>query len=783
MKHWVSSYRFFAIAATGFLLLQCADLRAQVTLEGKQFKFDGEEVFPLAVNFTAYFACEGCMPDNSTPPAPSSFMLVPDNNKAWNHDSFDCATTAECDALILQMFFKIKEMGYNTIRIVKLSPYYRHVPPLDVNVAAGRKYSLNMGANIPGTAPDGAWIDLEGPPFDGPLSQAAFDMIEHALDLAEIAGLKVILLCIEGLGAEPLLERERMYPTRDMLAVETYTSYLSALSARLAGHPALMAYDLGNEPNWAGWDWHPVNDWWQQWSKASICDFTSLWYNTIKSNAPDHLVTLGGVGLGDVHVFDMNVMHLDFYSLHIYPFAEYDGSYDLQRIMNLYQIHLHWMSQQCEIPWIIGETGFAATDKPGPLPFVGDAPEHHEWPYMHGNESQQKEFALNSLLLTRQAGGSGWSWWSFQEKSWYSLPDVLNDPNVPPQILHENYFGIMYRGTGEPDHWEGKLMADMLIDLPIPPMPGEPGVMPDNYYHPYTFGEVACWGYVLHDGQGVKDAPVWVEWRNTPLSLGDPLFTSQIAFANENGFFYVDQQSPILGHAPPELEKLQSTAAGYSRAGITNCSVIEAIHFHFEKSSLEAEKTISDLVVPSLNGMPLRRFSARNKLFIDNVDVIGWPNPHATQVLFEAAYKVHARPGFHARAGSQARLHTTPTLPNCLDPSYHIMNIAEDDKLSMLGDRAGESSNSVALRFEADSQNEPEFMVYPNPTHDLLEVRMSDSSESDELWICDLHGRPIHVIRRLEPVLQIDLAALAKGVYSLIWIQPNGRQVVKIVRL
>src|SRR5690606_41652377 len=93
-----------------------------------------------------------------------------------------------------------------------------------------------------------AFVDLEGPPFDGPLSQAAFDVIEHFLDLAEIADLKVILLCMEGHGGNAITGAQRMYPTFDHYAVEAYSSYLQALSARLNGHPALMAYDLANEP-------------------------------------------------------------------------------------------------------------------------------------------------------------------------------------------------------------------------------------------------------------------------------------------------------------------------------------------------------------------------------------------------------------------------------------------------------------------------------------------------------------------------------------------------------
>src|SRR5690606_12766695 len=100
-------------------------------------------------------------------------------------------------------------------------------------------------------------------------------------------------------------------------------------------------------------------------------------------------------------------------------------------------------------------------------------------------------------------------------------------------------------------------------------------------------------GYVLNDWEPVKDAPVWVFWRNYPTGPGlDAKETSQIAFTDAGGLFYLDRQPTLDGYGAPEILRIISTAAGYSRVNLGNSVSNLPFLVHLDRSSLSATRTV-----------------------------------------------------------------------------------------------------------------------------------------------------------------------------------------------
>ena len=78
------------------------------------------------------------------------------------------------------------------------------------------------------------------------------------------------------------------------------------------------------------------------------------------------------------------------------------------------------------MPWIIEETGFAATDDPAD-PYV-----NMDW----GTLADQKNYAKISLERARDCGATGYTWWQYKEPNW--------------DIPIENTLGLFYRKDGTP---------------------------------------------------------------------------------------------------------------------------------------------------------------------------------------------------------------------------------------------------------------------------------------------------------------------------------------------
>lgn len=213
--------------------------------------------------------------------------------------------------------------------------------------------------------------------------------------------------------------------TKDYIEMNTiiaahYTEYLNALASyvnttfNIAEKEAILAYEYTNEPIWNFTHWTGLPGY----TKKSVCDYTTDWYNALKTNDPNHLITIGCSGYHDAMLWEQAVMKVDFYSIHLYPEGKvYEPAAQRQQhMLDRIRGELWWLSKTMTQPWVVGETGY-------------DAMNGMDYPDNHGNEAEQATYTneMNSFLIGY--GGSGQGWWQFAQVGW-DFPSGIYQSNV-----------------------------------------------------------------------------------------------------------------------------------------------------------------------------------------------------------------------------------------------------------------------------------------------------------------------------------------------------------------
>ncbi len=386
------------IIFTSFLLfLIASNIFAQfVSLDGKQFKLSGNNFYPVVMNYNIAITHNPSTSDYYATPA-GSYGPLP---------YYECNDAATCDTRFQIEFAKIASMGFNAIRI-GFGPTYHEGATIGSRVFS-MQFNDNLGANQ--WRAGSQFRDLSYPNFNDQASTDFFNIIKDVLTQAGSAGLKVILLTGSP-GPRNATTGVPMYNfVYDQQAANDYAVYLSKLASELASYPALLAYDLFNEPIYNDMYYGFPNGVQTEWKKQDICAFERQWYDAIKpTNDPNHLVTIGCASTDEVFYWDMGNLKLDFFSLHNYPnYNKFIYPSNIQQSiqdgMDKFKNIMYWMSQVCPIPWIVGETGFSADDYTNDPDHLDGDPNHHIPPFMYGSETQQQQFAQQSLDDVRNAG-------------------------------------------------------------------------------------------------------------------------------------------------------------------------------------------------------------------------------------------------------------------------------------------------------------------------------------------------------------------------------------------
>lgn len=317
-------------------LASCARKGASdwITLENGRFVQQEHAFFPVALNYIA--------------------DLQWNDTACWaascrNYERADRYRFSTRDSSLMQIegeFALIKRMGFNTVRIVGIASDLEF-PPDDETLHLKARY---------GMGDDSLYT------FAGDHEQRYLQAIDELIQVAERTDLKVILLV-------------RLIPGK-----RQYEEHLERLADRFKDRPALMAYDLFNEPLYFDVPHHRP--------KEEVHEVVKRWRQLVRKHAPHQLVTIGLVGVPEVFAWDPAILDVDFISFHPYE-------YEPDQVRN----EIHWYGQHVEKPWIVGETAIPA--------------DNDSVPY-----ADQLEFARKTLAQTVACGGIGYSWWQFKDVHW-----------------------------------------------------------------------------------------------------------------------------------------------------------------------------------------------------------------------------------------------------------------------------------------------------------------------------------------------------------------------------
>lgn len=225
------------------------------------------------------------------------------------------------------------------------------------------------------------------------------NMIEEVLTLAEEAGLKVMLFT--GLD-------EAQYSN---VAWQNYIDYLGLVANRFKDNETIFSYAVLQEPDLYKLDF-PTQSVYDM--KCEYPEFTESIKNKIRSFDQNHLINIGIHVFGCLKSWDpvLHKNNVDFYDFHMYPpqnnggvFAHDTGPTDIK-------IQMKWLEnamKQIKMPWIIGETGFAADT----------ASIYNSVAEQLGTEMEQREYGEFAIDMASKAGATGFTWFAFKD-SYYS---------------------------------------------------------------------------------------------------------------------------------------------------------------------------------------------------------------------------------------------------------------------------------------------------------------------------------------------------------------------------
>jgi hypothetical protein len=396
-----------------------------VSIENGKFMYQDEPFYPITMNY----GIDICKDSNGYYIGPYH-AFFPDNRA--------CDDKEDGLFRINKHLKHISSLGFNSIRLVGLA-----VRPNETNTALVNRY-LDM--------PDQNPIDFV---YDeNSIQTIVAPMLSEFLSIADTYNLKVLLLT-----GHRGVEHKNLS--------QNYTNIIGLIAEAFSEHTTLIGYDLYNEPSW--------NDAGDN-TKQNISANVSQWSTILREKAPHHLITMGHTDSGVVFEWDPSLMDLDFHSYHLYPFPSEYTSEGVQTGFKKFLRQLRWVSEVMNEPWIIGETGFSAH----PDPEV-----YFDW----GTPQDQKDFAHFSLRSVRDAGGVGYSWWSYSDGN-----------AAPAENKRLDFMGVIASSDPRTDEWPKPHLKPVSFEFndfdPFAQGNYDP-INDDFYYNPYNYSKYKISGRVI----------------------------------------------------------------------------------------------------------------------------------------------------------------------------------------------------------------------------------------------------------------------------------------------
>ena len=741
------------------LMLVCINydcIRAQgngfVTLDGRQFKDGiGAPIYPVMVCYSVELTFN---PSNFPPQSPSDWFICASSNYGagvsglsnpnWFPNSeHENTSQAACLAQIHADFVKIKSMGFNTVRLCGVCAFK---PKLLFDYSGF--YCVNdvlNGTNHPVGSQKASYF-LSPNYFTDAYTQHMFYLLDLVIQEAQSVG-----------GIFIQLDETRngiIYESHDI--ADDYANYLAAKADYFKNNTTIMAHIMVEEP------------WQSNLTKQQVCAYTAQWYDAIKANDENHLITIGGFGQIGIFQWEPNVMKMDFFSLHFYPDHRevFEVPFTQQFVNDRIQGQLYWMSNVLQMPWMIGETGFAAIDDW----WFGT----NVYPNTDGTIAEQKLYAEQTLDWVRQSQASGYSWWNYQENWWGSYKEDGYGLLRHDDITNPNFFGgrpvekdvvaafTNYTATN------GNLVAPKTIAKPA------------NYYDPYNHATFSpntniIHGTVLDENNNPIENAVVFGYNELGTDLnGDITFNYHYTFTKDgtNGtlgeFDLIPFDFDIQAPNNNQIIDLQISASGCERAArgwndfganpllwpVDNSPAGETFVLkstNFKYDGLVQNKNI-------INGQT-ENYQGWNSLTAQNIDVDNGGNSE-----IKARQTVNIKTEFYAKSASEVHIYCDNTFPVCDDLSNFLRqsNIIENNIMK-------DDPKNIEISFQP-KQQALSFTIFPNPSDGIFTLKIIDETNSEtpyHLTILNVLGKKILETEILNLNTQLELVKYTNGIYFL----------------
>ena len=408
------------------------------------------------------------------------------------------------------------------------------------------------------------------------------------------------------------------------------------------------------------------------------------------------------------------------------------------RIVN----HLYWLNQISIVPWIIGETSFSAFDS-------------LNWNErgLNGTLTDQGDYVQFSLDAVCNCGGSGYSWWQYQDVSYHLLG----------KDYHRNYFGLLYRSS----NLSSALEKQPAINNFRTYTPQNTGNCPVDYsptfdekkiyYNPYKHSskDKCIASYVVdQENNPIKDAVVKV-WVNN----GDEYIT----YTDITGYFKAIP-SPLYGFA--ETYRKNNLVIVQIRISAAGATVYESkwstTHGTTVPDTVKLYKIKDNVIISGENVLSGQnhKYSGRKSLTVSNTTI-----QSGGVATFTSQKSITLLPGFVAHAGSEVCIYIAP---DCDELSLLVRSE------NML-DNNTKVSNKLIVNKEIKVSFEPDFLenfisVFPNPANSTVHIKLHGNNPENSLIsikLKDLTGREMLFQQVNTQSYSIDISSYPKGFYFI----------------
>lgn len=711
-----------------------------VRISDRQFEdANGDLLFPIVMNY--YYEIAN---DTGT----SVYYVAP--NRHYGTDrAFECTGVFSCLEDIRSDMDNIKNMGYNTIHLVGLSP----------------ETEENAGFKITTYTNETQWsIDkqkhfLSSPYFQDPFIPLLFEMIDSVIIEAARRNLYVILDGQKGDQLNSLTEE-----------IE-YSGYLGALARHIHASNdsikrAVIGYILVGEPIYGDETVHR--------SKQEVCELTKVLYDSLKLNDPHHLVGLGGISFQELFEWDPYICKMDFYFPHYYidhvP-QEYLGpttGFDLDKQLNRTKGMFYWMNNFLQRPYLIGEIGFSADQI-----YSEDSLETYDYfddkEQMDGDYLQQSRYIDSVLTWVCDCGGAGLSFWQYQDVWWgtnfesylsHARHGLTNNGGMANLLKPAAHRVINYSGN-----------SVFLNRKPCNPSVGYDDPFGCKSLNPARVNSIS--GFVVDKETQLPIEGAYVKYLNT---IGDYIQTPlpeivmkwYYTFSDSIGNFEIVPFNNYMSNGN-KVVNVQVTAPGY---GIYNTGEWPFMFrdqtnymggkIELRKSSMEFSTTLSGV---SITGNQTYSSAAWSSINVQDFQVLS-VSGSSPNVTLTAREFILFNPEIHVSPGSEVHVYLSEPFIECSDIST----------LQRLIKPANENVATQSLKkwdeLEIDFNVNPVIRIYPNPVDEWVTLELPDSLFEENINmrfnLFDINGRVIKDNKLERSRVLINVSDVLPGLYILI---------------